>query len=569
MPVEVLKRTQEFCLGAAGRGVEGQVFWTGAADGQVKECRVPPQKATAAYVRTEPEDLARIALDAAASGDVVLAQVHSHLGPAFHSGIDDAEAACTDKGFLSVVLADGGAGDLVDLEGLRVYECQAPGKWREVRGIELQNRIRVLEDMYDRTTVFEQTVKPKGGPRCSLLVSLSDKMAGSVNGQMILLQALNLLPRLARRYLDIDVSVPPGIPALLRPYAGQDLTSAAMEVLRTVQPYGTYHAHPDPAARYDLCLAIGDIRDNGRLGNVLYINSDGWVGHVGESPRIGDLVGRDNVVGAQGAAALAVARLYLTHEGLAGPDDPDLSFNFFELRAHEPSLANPDLPGKVDFGDIELLGAGALANSLINALRFLPNVVGRFRVTDEEAVDLTNNNRYVLMGYQDGVARINKVPLLKKAWAHEPEISFDLREKAFGPDLSMNPGVVVTAVDRVFPRLEAQRRMPKVLINGGTNGRMFMVSCHRSEDIRAGITGCVGCALGSDEPQRRQREGTISFVSSLAGISLASLVIRQAAYPGEATVLRVDFDSFSMRWPHCFDRFPPNPGCPLGAQIHV
>ncbi|WP_432885209.1 hypothetical protein ACQPYH_00985 [Kribbella sp. CA-245084] len=62
----------------------------------------------------------------------VLAQVHTHPGPANHSEIDDQFAIAPELGFLSLVIPNFATG-LVTLRGAHLVEMGPTGLWREVR----------------------------------------------------------------------------------------------------------------------------------------------------------------------------------------------------------------------------------------------------------------------------------------------------------------------------------------------------------------------------------------------------------------------------------------------------
>ena len=70
---------------------------------------------------------------------VLLAQVHTHAGEAFHSAVDDAYGIDT-FGFISVVVPEFGRGDLAALHRWSFNECVEPGRYRELSRAETASR---------------------------------------------------------------------------------------------------------------------------------------------------------------------------------------------------------------------------------------------------------------------------------------------------------------------------------------------------------------------------------------------------------------------------------------------
>lgn len=568
IPREILKQTQQHFINASARGIEGLVFWTGTPDGKVSQCFIPKQSATATFVSAHSRAVADMMFDCANRGEIVLAQVHSHLGTAFHSQIDNNGAVCWDVGFWSVVVSNGGRCDVVNGEGIRVYEHIGHQQWREVTGKELELRLKILEDMYDRSIVFSTRVGSKGNGPLRLLVSLSEDMAYLVNGQMMLIHALTLLPRISERYTTLDIVSPEGIPCKLPIGEGQTLGTVALNLLRNIQPYGTYRHLTTSEGVYSAALQIG--HSSPCCTPTVFINSDGWIATAGKKSLKSNTECIQNIIGAQGAAALGVARLYSWLEGIRMDDDTDIAFNFFHLKPHVEGMSNPEWSGILDCDTpIHVVGGGALTNSMLHLLRYIPSVKCTFTITEPEALDLTNNNRYVLMTYNNGVQQLHKSDLISQSCTHHPGVRIDTDNTKFNSASQIKHDIVITAVDRVEPRLLAQKSLPSILLNGGTNGSQFGISLHSKQGVNRKTGRCVGCVTGkNDEPERRLREGTISFVSSLAGICLGAKLIKELVFPREISDVQTTFDAFGMNWPLDSSGLPPNANCPLYHDLH-
>jgi proteasome lid subunit RPN8/RPN11 len=75
-------------------------------------------------------------LDLRARRQTVAAQVHTHPGPAHHSGLDDRFALAPATGFLSLVIPDFAAGD-PDPKGWHLVMMQPDGAWQPVAAPEV------------------------------------------------------------------------------------------------------------------------------------------------------------------------------------------------------------------------------------------------------------------------------------------------------------------------------------------------------------------------------------------------------------------------------------------------
>ncbi|MFZ5767610.1 MAG: hypothetical protein ACOY3F_02825 [Bacillota bacterium] len=125
---------------------EGLVFWLGVVqeqDAYVRRCWVPVVAATATRVAVRSEEVARMVLAATDREEVVLAQVHSHLGAAFHSSVDDSGSVSLRKGFLSVVVPRGG--DIQEPGEALFFEHLGGTCWRRLARQEVAERIRLFD----------------------------------------------------------------------------------------------------------------------------------------------------------------------------------------------------------------------------------------------------------------------------------------------------------------------------------------------------------------------------------------------------------------------------------------
>jgi hypothetical protein len=132
VPPQVIAETQLHLRAHGTRGEEGVVLWRGlVSPPRVSGAVVPLQDCSVGRFRVPLEERQRITRELAGTAEVIVAQVHSHPGHAFHSSIDDAEAIPRRPGALSLVVPDFAAcPELLDAAAL--FELRRDGSWISV-----------------------------------------------------------------------------------------------------------------------------------------------------------------------------------------------------------------------------------------------------------------------------------------------------------------------------------------------------------------------------------------------------------------------------------------------------
>lgn len=143
----LLELTLSHLRAAAGRGTEGLCYWAAIPSGDawtVVELETPSSQASWSQVDVSAEENQKIA-EQLPAGATIVAQVHSHLGPAFHSPRDDRHPYSFEPGFLSIVVP-WGARETVRWPGdVAVYELVHYPKWRRLSAQEVHRRVVILE----------------------------------------------------------------------------------------------------------------------------------------------------------------------------------------------------------------------------------------------------------------------------------------------------------------------------------------------------------------------------------------------------------------------------------------
>ena len=138
-------------LRAGGRdGVERVVFWLGhrsdTGDAAIAEIHVPQQEAAEDYFRIPPAAMIAFMSHLRRRRLVLLAQVHSHPGEAFHSHADDRWAVVRHESGLSIVVPEFAASlTAANFEAeSAVFRLTSDDRWVRVGPDELPGWLRIV-----------------------------------------------------------------------------------------------------------------------------------------------------------------------------------------------------------------------------------------------------------------------------------------------------------------------------------------------------------------------------------------------------------------------------------------
>jgi proteasome lid subunit RPN8/RPN11 len=148
-PAAIVDATLAALRAGGLEGVERVVFWLGrrtpGGDADIAEVHVPEQRAAVDYFHIPPESMVAFMAHLRRSRLVLLAQVHSHPGEAFHSKADDEWAVVRHEGALSIVVPRFAAE--VTTKNFEVasavFRLTSDDRWRRVEPGELPERLRI------------------------------------------------------------------------------------------------------------------------------------------------------------------------------------------------------------------------------------------------------------------------------------------------------------------------------------------------------------------------------------------------------------------------------------------
>lgn len=132
LPVPVVDATMEHLSSKGREHEEGVVLWRGTfSPARITGVIVPQQETGVGRFVVPLRERQRISRELAGTGDVIVAQVHSHPEAAFHSPIDDDEAISRRVGAYSLVVPDFGRRSSI-FDDAALFQLGADGSWRRV-----------------------------------------------------------------------------------------------------------------------------------------------------------------------------------------------------------------------------------------------------------------------------------------------------------------------------------------------------------------------------------------------------------------------------------------------------
>jgi molybdopterin/thiamine biosynthesis adenylyltransferase len=303
------------------------------------------------------------------------------------------------------------------------------------------------------------------------------------------------------------------------------------------------------SAQADLFVVVGD-----GAGADLVVDAGGWVCSLG-GPLAFDEEATTNPLGPLAGACLGAGEVFKALFAASYPESgrrfrtAEGLFSCFDYdTAHGPVLEELRI-------DAHLLGLGGVGAGVVRTLAaFGPNLLGSLALIDRDRLDLTNLNRvtYATLASTraqdpkaDAAAALLRAAcpgLLVDARAED----FDAYRRSLGRKRSERTyDVLLTALDNDDARHEAQRELPRVLIDGSTGGDFNA----RVERVVFGEWGCLGCTRQAPPPVVPNPDGcgsianpkapSVSFLAAFPGVLAAAELIKEAL--GGKAALRGEF----------------------------
>jgi hypothetical protein len=193
--------------------------------------------------------------------------------------------------------------------------------------------------------------------------------------------------------------------------------------------------------------------------------------------------------GALFAGCYGAAQAFLHASSLAGGARPLIRPFRLSLLDYAPSGTNAFTPTHVELGTSHLVGVGAVGSALIYALAHLPSLKGNFHLIDNDVVDGTNLNRYVLMRRTDVGKAKPEVAANALSRTGLTPLPFPDSFERFAQTHREPVELLLTPVDSEAGRRKLASYLPRSVLNAATGNSTVTLSRHGFGDGKA----CLSC----------------------------------------------------------------------------
>ena len=318
-------------------------------------------------------------------------------------------------------------------------------------------------------------------------VELSEDVADARGNTAAFLLALNLLSRTFER---VHAVFPSGVEAGRHPWHLQSVSDVIEELDNTVD--GSIeigepnHSH--------VTLSIGR-RSTIRTDRNVVVYGSTWRAALDHNLRIAG----DEGLGYLYAACMGAAQVLLhVLDSMNAPYKPMQPYIFSLLDLLRGSSADGEMPQSIVLPETHLVGVGAVGSAAIYALAQQRGLTGILHLIDNDKVDDSNLNRYVLMRGRDcdrwkvdvATAALNDTLVQCKPFAGTYVNYVDVN----GPTVNL----MLSPVDSEEGRRGLAKMLPGKVINSATGGTTITVSRHGFNDGKA----CLHCLYPVEMNQR-------------------------------------------------------------------
>lgn len=270
-------------------------------------------------------------------------------------------------------------------------------------------------------------------------------------------------------------------------------------------------------------LIVGNTTYQTGKNTKFYIGSDEWIAKLSTTKPVGS-VNSNNPFGAGAAACFGAAnvfRMVFKNQLTKGECDKDFSVSLFDYIKSNTYLKNngPKLD-KIHLDETQLIGIGAIGNSVIWALGNIPGLIGKLEIIDNQEIDLTNLQRYVLASQGD--VNKSKVILAKEFMSNS---QLTIKEQPYSWEKYVQNRKdwlikkVAVCVDSAKDRIIVQSSLPKKIFNAWTQPASIGVSRHLDFINNA----CIVCLYLPDSKKKNKSE----MIAESLGLSEHEPLIRR------------------------------------------
>lgn len=250
-------------------------------------------------------------------------------------------------------------------------------------------------------------------------------------------------------------------------------------------------------------LVAGDTRQILPSGHLIFFGSNNWTSRLSSS-KPQSFADSDNPFGCGLSACLAVSNLFrIVFRNLLSDKDIDKDVQFSLISISTTDLADNPLLTDIEFKDIVLVGLGAIGNGCIWALSNLPKLHGRLALVDNEPVELSNLQRYVM--FDEKSIGLQKIEVASKEF-RQPGLKI-VKHKGYWSDYLLQRqdweiDTVAVAIDNKKDRIGIQSALPKKIFNSYTEPNLLGVARHTNFNE----TACLACGYIPTQKERNFTE---------------------------------------------------------------
>ena len=209
----------------------------------------------------------------------------------------------------------------------------------------------------------------------------------------------------------------------------------------------------------------------------------------------------EGILGSLYAATMGAAQVLLHVLEMVGAPYKPMEGFYFSLLDHTAFGLGSDVPKAVWIPEAHLVGLGAVGSAAVYTLAHFEDISGVIHLIDNETIDESNLNRYVLGRRQDieeWKVDVAAAALSATAIRAEPfRGAFASYTDKYGSEVDL----LLSPVDSEEGRRGLAKMLPRRVVNAATGGTTVTISTHGFSDGKA----CLHC-LYLPEPNREAAE---------------------------------------------------------------
>ena len=257
-----------------------------------------------------------------------------------------------------------------------------------------------------------------------------------------------------------------------------------------------------------MTIIFGDV-EHDSIKNVLYVGSVGWSIYVSNKKACKWKPLPINGLSASYTAGIIAGEIFK----YMLPDESTDKITHFEYdlithgNASQP-VCEPSIPDVINFDNVAILGCGAIGQAFCAAMKMTSRLTGTLMLIDNDVIDESNEQRYVLsfMEYRN---RFKVQHLANILSINNPTLVINgsiARYEDIMNQYHITFNEIITLVDNIKTRINAQAALPKILWNAWTDTSKNILRYGAGRHMLTGPYQCVACSYYSNDTISNQIE---------------------------------------------------------------